>query len=70
MPILPPEIAALVEDGRMCGHCGADVRTNVDPDDVGNVLPDVGDSTGEPTLCAACDAAGKSATDFRHEPEI
>lgn len=67
MPKLTPEIAALVEDGRMCGYCGADVRTNVDPEDVGHVLPDVGDSTGVPTLCAGCDAAGHSATEFRHE---
>jgi hypothetical protein len=68
-------VALLCEDGRLCGHCGADIRTNAawkGPNEF-FALPDIendGDGTGEPTLCPMCDAAGPEVAhceDFRGE---
>ena len=55
-----PEIQALVDQGKQCGHCLVNICPEFDPDS--NLLTmsiDNMTGTGQRTLCPACDAAGK-----------
>lgn len=67
-PPVDERIREIVEEGKMCGYCGEDIRTDygLKPDDTpygkGENLragAGHGTGTGEVSLCPACDAAGK-----------
>ena len=59
-----------VDDGRLCGHCGADIRINIPAEDTAEMnkaCPDCGDSAtpGVRGLCTPCSDAGEDPNDYQ-----
>lgn len=55
---IPADAHQWITEGRLCGWCGIDIRTDTAGNDEGDNMAE-GTGHGTPTLCPDCDAAGR-----------